>query len=489
MNEVVNVKEGGFLTLLYDFFRSLKLTVALLILLASLSIIGTLIAQNATRAEYIRQYGIGLYEVLNFFNLFDMYHSWWFSAILLLLVVNLIICSVHRLPGIWKQVFSESGPVPFENSLLKTLPYVGKIKPPKSDAIRNKEASQFSIMRWLNTKKEISWSILFCILFPIIIPSVVIGLIRRRNQIETESDTTVFAEKGRFSRLGIYIAHLSLLFILMGGLIGSLYGFRGHVEILEGEAVNQIFLRARDAEIPRPLDFSVRCDDFNIAYYNLPGKEKHVKEYSSRVTILENGKEVLKKTIQVNHPLHYKGLAFYQANYGTVHDITLGIQWGNKRQKAAFKVPEGATVPIPNSNDLIRVLQYAPQVHNFGEGVQVVLFKPNQEPRPFWLLKAFPKFDEQRQDDFILTFEADSPREYTGLSVTKDPGVWVVWIGCFLMTNGLILSFFFSHQRVWVRIPKGPDGEIVLAGTANKNRVGFEKTFGELVDRIRSIGR
>ncbi len=455
--DAANVKEDGFVTVFYDFFRSLKLTIALLILLASLSIIGTLIAQNATRAEYIQRYGIGLYEVLNFFNLFDMYHSWWFSAILLLLVINLITCSVHRLPGIFSQISRGSGEL--EDRMLKAIPYVEKIRIP--DSTKREENVQSSLKGWFG-----NWG-----------------------RIETERAITLFAEKGRLSRLGIPITHLSILIILIGGIVGSLYGFRGHVEILEGEAVNQIFLRARDAEIPKPLDFSVRCDDFNITYYDVPGKEKHVKEYSSRVTILENGTEVLKKTIQVNHPLHYKGLAFYQANYGTVHDITLGIQWERKEQKATFKAAEGATVPVPNSNDLIRILQYAPQVHNFGEGVQVVLFKPNQEPRSFWLLKAFPKFDEQRKDEFILTFEGDSPREYTGLSVTKDPGVWVVWIGCGLMIFGLIVSFFFSHQKVWVRIPKSPEGEIVLAGSANKNRVGFEKTFRELVEGVRSAGQ
>jgi cytochrome c biogenesis protein len=253
--------------------------------------------------------------------------------------------------------------------------------------------------------------------------------------------------------------------------------------------VDQIFLRIKDEEIPKPIGFSVRCDDFNITYYDLQRPEKHVKEYTSILTILENGKEVLTKSIQVNHPLHYKGLAFYQSNYGTIHNVTLGIQWRNKKEKATLKGPEGVTVPVPNSNNLIRVLQYAPQVHNFGEGVQVVLFKPNQEPRPFWLLKAFPKFDEQRQDEFILTFEGDSPREYTGLQVTRDPGVWVVWIGCGLMIFGLIVSFFFSHQRVWVKIPKVPGGEIVLAGSTNKNRIGFEKAFGQMVEGVRSLGR
>ena len=163
----------------------------------------------------------------------------------------------------------------------------------------------------------------------------------------------------------------------------------------------------------------------------------------------------------------------------------MGVQWRDKKEKTIFNAPEGATVPVPNSNAFIRVLQYAPQIHNFGEGVQVVLFKPNQEPVPFWLLRAHPKFDEQRKDKFILTFEGNSPREYTGLSVTKDPGVWVVWIGCGLMILGLFVSFFFSHQKVWAKIPKGLTGEIVLAGSTNKNRMGFEKTFGRLVEGVR----
>src|SRR4030043_2012575 len=109
LNETVITREKGFLSIIYDLFRSLKLTIFLFILLAILSIIGTLITQNATRSDYIQRYGIGLYEVLNFFNLFDMYHSWWFSAILLLLVINLITCSIHRFPAIWSQISRGSG--------------------------------------------------------------------------------------------------------------------------------------------------------------------------------------------------------------------------------------------------------------------------------------------------------------------------------------------------------------------------------------------
>jgi cytochrome c biogenesis protein len=454
----VRPEEKGILVILFDLFRSLKLTISLLILLAILSIIGTLIKQNAPSIEYIQRYGIGLYEVLNFFNLFDMYHSWWFRTILLILVINLITCSLYRLPGIWRQIFRESWSGSLEDSMIKSLPYVEKFLISDPVKANGEGAIRPHLKRWFKDLKR----------------------------TETDSAITLYSEKGRLSRLGVPITHLSILIILIGGLMGSLFGFKGFINILEGETVDRIDLRVKDAEIQKPIHFSIRCDDFNITYYDLPGPERHVKEYTSLLTILENGKEVLKKSVEVNHPLHYKGLAFYQSTYGAIHDITLGIQWKNKNEKELLKTFEGETVSIPNSDTRIQVLKYVPEIHNFGEGIQVALLKPNQEPRAFWVLKGFPKLDSQNNNDFILTFEEVASKEYTGLQVMKDPGIWIVWVGSGLMIFGLIISFFFSHQKVWIRIPKRSGQEIILAGSTNKNKVGFEKTFGQLVQAVRS---
>ena len=100
---------------------------------------------------------------------------------------------------------------------------------------------------------------------------------------------------------------------------------------------------------------------------------------------------------------------------------------------------------------------------------------------------------EQANSEFTLSFQGLTSREYTGLQVTKDPGVWIVWFGCALMISGLIISFFFSHQRIWVRFPRGeipfPGGDIVLAGSANKNRIGFERTLQSLAESIRSLSK
>ncbi|MGQ9647843.1 MAG: cytochrome c biogenesis protein ResB [Thermodesulfobacteriota bacterium] len=449
-------KEEGFIGVLFNLIRSVKLTIGLLILLAIVSIIGTLIKQNASSAEYIERYGVELYHVLNFFNLFDMYHSWWFSAILILLVVNLIACSIRRIQGIVRQVFRGSETKALEDAAIRTLPYVERIR--SASPSQREEEIQTGLKKWLGSPRR----------------------------IETESSIMLFSEKGRFSRLGFPVTHLSILIILIGGLLGSVYGFRGFVNILEGETVDQVFLRIKDKEVARPLGFKVRCDDFTITYYDLPTKERHVKSYASTLTVLQNGKEVLTRTIEVNRPLHHKGLAFYQSSYGAIRDVSLGVQRKDEKEKTILKMLEGETVPIPNSNAQIRLLRYVEQVHTFGEGVQVVLFKPNQAPQAAWVLKNSPRLDQQRDKDFILTLEGVHSRGYTGLQVTKDPGVWIVWIGSGLMMLGLLLSFFFSHQRVWAKLPKGSEGEIILAGSTNKNRVAFEKAFGQWVEEVRT---
>jgi cytochrome c biogenesis protein len=76
---------------------------------------------------------------------------------------------------------------------------------------------------------------------------------------------------------------------------------------------------------------------------------------------------------------------------------------------------------------------------------------------------------------------------YTGLQMTRDPGVNIVWLGCFLLTTGLFISFFMFHKRIWVRLAPGEEGtEVVLGGNTNKNVIAFEKEFTSLVKELQA---
>ena len=104
----MSVKQRGFFGGLWDFFCSLKLTIFILIALAITSIIGTVIQQNLSRQEYLRVFSEDTYRLLNNLQFFDMYHSWWFIGLLVLFCINLVCCSIKRLPRVWRLVQNPS---------------------------------------------------------------------------------------------------------------------------------------------------------------------------------------------------------------------------------------------------------------------------------------------------------------------------------------------------------------------------------------------
>ena len=96
-------KSSDLLQSVWDFFCSLKLSISLLIALATTSIIGTVIPQGP-QMEYLQHIGPTKTKIYSALGFFDMYHSWWFILLLYLLTVNLIACSVKRLPRVWKTI-------------------------------------------------------------------------------------------------------------------------------------------------------------------------------------------------------------------------------------------------------------------------------------------------------------------------------------------------------------------------------------------------
>ncbi len=427
--------------LLWNLLSSVRLSIFLLILLALTSIVGTLIKQNAPPLEYIQQFGAGLYRFLNFLGFFDMYHSWWFRGILVILAINIFSCSSSRFPRIWSKITRPQNEI---GKIQSTgLPYSKQLERSLSPDETAEKTS--SITRGIFGKSLVS---------------------------ETPEAITIFAERGRMSRLGVAMTHLSILIILLGSLIGSLFGFKGFVNILEGETVDRIFTGQRHGATPKPLGFKVRCDDFRITYYDTNARERLVKEYISTLAFLEDGSEVMKKEIRVNHPLTFNGLRFYQSSYGDIPEITLTVERKNQGENFSLVAHEGERVGIPESKAFFQILKFHPQIHNLGQGIAMAFFQPMAMPQRFWLLKARPML----VGGYQFTLKEVTQREYTGLEVTKDPGVWIVWLGCILLVWGLIVAFFFSHQRMWVLIPRGK-GTILVSGTTNKNRVAFERRF------------
>ena len=296
----------------------------------------------------------------------------------------------------------------------------------------------------------------------------------------------LYAETGVVSRFGVYVTHLSIIVIFIGAILGNVLGFKSYVNIPEGEEVSHLDARGGKEHINLP--FAVRNNRFWVDTY--PNGQP--RKYASDLSVIEGGREVLRKTITVNDPLQYKGIWFYQSSYGQAGGTTalVSIRRSDGSPEGVLSLAPNEPVPI-DGYGTVRGVNYDQNFQGRGPALQVVVEKPGKPAVDFWLLQQLPDPDRQRSDGLVFSFGGLNSRMFTGLQVAKDPGVNVVWLGCALMVIGLSMAFFLSHQRVWVRLAQGQDGrvEVVLAGSASRNRLAFEKRFGKLQTDVKAVGQ
>ncbi len=441
---------------LWDFFCSLKLTLFLLISLALTSIIGTVLPQGQVPADYAAQLSPAWLHLYTRLGFFDMYHSWWFIALLYVFSLNLIFCSIRRLPQVLR--FLRRPALVLDDAQSGTLSLRQRLplsSPPRAagERLASFLKEQFSVAT----------------------------LTVRGDEFH------LFAQKNAWSRLGVYVVHSSILVIFVGAIIGSLFGDKGYVNIVEGESVNS-FTSGSGRDIP--LGFTLRCDQFSVATYASGAP----REYKSILTVLDKGVEVPDYTharLIVNAPLTYGGFTFYQSSYGLAdegdrHVVTVANRDGSGGRQLILR--EGERVDIGSGLSL-RLLETTQEVRQFipelsGPAARVELTPRTGQPRAFELFKNHPGINALQEEGVMLGYGGSNARMYTGLQVTRDPGVWFVWLGCGLMVAGLCIAFFMSHKRIWV---VAAPGEIRLYGNANKNQAAFAQQFDDLAGKLKQL--
>ncbi len=464
-------KNKSVLDMVWDLFASVKFAVVIFSAIALTSIVGTIIEQNAEPEKNLKilakMFGEGaapsIYSALDKLGFMSMYDSWWFRALLILFAANLVICSLDRLPRILKLVREPIRPLPDEHldkmSIKRTLMLKGKHPEAKNQASGAMSAIGF-----------------------------------RPSEAASEKGVQFFAEKGNFTRLGVYITHVSILVILGGAIIGHSLGFNAWLPLGEGETASVAY---KDHDVKIPLGFDIRCDNFQVDFY---GESDMPKAYKSWLTVLKDGQEVMKKVITVNDPLRYQGITFYQSSFGTIPDsfgrgiLKLGLASKDGRSEE-IQARLGDQFTIPGTSVTGRITNFSPAL-TFDQSNSPVTYDSNmvnpaifvqftglgEKPVAGWIFKRFPQ-TWNLPDGSRVAFLDFWGSQYTGLQVRKDPGVGIVYLGCIMMAVGLYITFFMSHRRLWVNVSEDKGAtRITIGASANRNRASLERKIERLVE-------
>lgn len=434
---------------LWSLFSSIKLTIILLSLIIVLFVVATLIPQQEGSSQFIR--------------LKDIYHSHIFYALMSLLSLNLIICSLNRLPVAVTQYKAPHFPPPqglFENLPADRMLLTNKKIEDISRAVESSLASPFASV----TKSD------------------------------SEKERLFFQEKGRFSLFGVYIVHLGVLTIMAGAVIGSIFGVDADINLSEGQESNIIQL-SKDNET-RELDFSVRCDKFILEYY----ENGTPKTYRSDLSFIKDGRIVHQGAVLVNHPLTFEGFRFYQSRYGLSEEAKAVLTYRIAgRESPEIVAAGGQPFDLPGHQAKASVLRMEGNLMDMGPAVKLNI-ETGKDNIQFWvfhnieyikdtnpgLFSAVPLFNPGLFKPLVFSLKRIEKQYYTGLQIVRDPGIPLVMIGAIMLVGGLISIYFISHQRIWIWVKQEPEGvQISLAGRSSRNHEILQRRLDGLSTRIR----
>lgn len=434
------------LNIIYRAFGSARLAIFLFLTLAVTSIFGTVVPQGLSPEQYRSLFNPSLYALLNFFDVFDLFHSWWFTALLGLLAVNLIVCTIIQGGRIYRVYLSPKG---------------------RFDDDRVFRSTQFTTSfyseRGVSGVTEEAKNILK-------------SSVGRVSSVTRDDTAYLFAEKGKYSRLGMVFVHVSVVFILAGSLIAAIWGFDGTMKIVEGQKSNRVLLSGGRHVLN--LGFDVRCDDFTVDFYDggMP------REYRSDISILERGRQPLAASIRVNHPFQYRGIKFYQSTYGIAPEsrLQVGVTNSATGETRVMEMRVMEKTPLPGGAAEMAVGEFRSDYGGRGPAVLGVLFEKGKAHEMFWIFSE-GSGDATVKGGFSFVLKDVKQHYYTGLRVTKNPGMPLVWDGFLLVVIGFILNLFFVHERVWIRIRKrGTGTEISLAASSSRRSEVLEKKLKKI---------
>lgn len=508
---------------------SMGTALVLLVLLALAAIPGALLPQRSLNAAKVEEY-LALHPVLgpwlDRLEAFDVFSSFWFTAIYVLLCVSLIGCLTPR-----------------------TFEHLRNLRATPVAAPRNlSRLPKHATTQLAGDAAELG--------------AQMAAELRGWRRITRSSDTggiEISAEKGYLREFGNLIFHFALLGLLAAVALGRMFGYEGNVMVIAdggpgfcsaSPAAFDSFRAGATVDGTKLHPLCVRVNDFT-ADYLVSGLATsftaHIDYQAGEDLRTDQWRPYL---LEVNHPLRVGGVRAYLQGHGYAPTFTVTFPDGQTRSQTVQFRPDNPLTLL--SSGAVRidppagVYPDATERRKHQIGIQG-LFAPTEQLDNRLLSSAFPamndpavaidvyrgdtgldtgrpqnlftldsrlidqgrltkvarsnlKAGEQIRLDDGTTVRFDGAVPFVNIQVSHDPAE--IWVLVFAMTMmaGLVVSLLVRRRRIWIRITPAastgpgsaspPTEAPGQAGTVNVELGGLARTdnagWGDEFERLRT---
>ena len=405
----------------------LRFAIAILLIIACFSIIGTIIEQDQSIETYKINYpitnpvlGFLSWNIILKFGFDHVYKTWWFISLIVMFGASLLTCTfLQQLPSL---------KIARRCQFFRTTQQFNRLKIAKN-------ISHLTLTQLLFKIKERQYSIF-----------------QQRN--------IAYCYKGLIGRIAPLIVHFSMILILLGSILGAIGGFKAQEIVPRTETfhIQNILTNGQFTLIPKT---SARVNDFWITYT----KQKTVNQFYSQISILNNeGNEIQQETIFVNSPAQYKGITYYQTDWNLI-----GLRVKDKNQVSV-------QYPLTNVlNDRDKIwLSWIPLNSELTDGFTLLI---NNLQGYCSIYNKFGDFvgnlelnETLNVNSFLTLIDIISS---TGLQIKADPGIPVIYAGFgFLMISTLVS--YITYSQIWI---VKDQNKYYIGGNTTRATYDFELEF------------
>jgi len=416
---------------IFKSIADLRFAIFILLIIASFSVIGTVIEQDQSIETYKLNYpltnkifGFLSWDLILQFGFDHIYKTWWFITLIVLFGVSLLTCTV-----------------------LQQFPSL-KIARRCQFFRTTQQFCRLNIST--NLKHFVSSQLLF--------------KIQEKNYSIFQQKSIFYCYKGLVGRIAPIIVHFSMITILIGAIIGSISGFKAQEIVPKTETfhIQNILSNGQFTKIPK---VSIRVNDFWIAYT----KQTTITQFYSDISFLNvDGNEIQRKTIFVNSPAKYQGIDYYQTDWNI---IGLRIKLKNSIN---FQYP---FINLSNTQEKIWItwITMNEQLNNgvtlLIDNLQGYCSVYNKIGKFIGNLELNENF---RLENSLILIDILSS---TGLQIKADPGITLIYLGfLFLMISTLIS--YITYSQIWIVKDKQ---KIFIGGNTTRAAFEFELEFLKLI--------